>query len=73
MLKLIWTIATLTLQGPLVTDVPETTKFKDQAACMEFGKQMMPRLADWARGRLNADWDHEIKVVFRCEAAGQPV
>jgi hypothetical protein len=72
MLKLIWTIAALTVQGPLVSDVPETTKFKDRAECTAFGKKMTPRLADWARGALRADWDLEVKVVFRCEADGTP-
>jgi hypothetical protein len=70
MLKLIWTVAALTLQGPLVADVPETTKFEDRAKCVAFGERMTPRMADWTRGVLRADWNHEVGVRFRCEVDG---
>jgi hypothetical protein len=67
MLKLIWTVATLTVQGPLVTDVPESTTFRDAAACVAFGEAMAPRVADWVRGAIRTDWEHEVGVTFRCE------
>lgn len=73
MIKLVWVIAVMTANGPMFRAIPETTQFKDQAACEKFGKDMTPRLEDWARGALNADWNIEIKSAYKCEPAGQPV
>jgi hypothetical protein len=71
MIKLIWTVATLTVQGPLVADVPETSRFKNRAECTAFGERMTARLADWTRGALRADWQHGVDVTFRCEPDGE--
>jgi hypothetical protein len=34
--------------------------------------RMTPRLADYVRGILKADWDLDVQVGFRCEPAGNP-
>lgn len=72
MFKLLWTVATLTAQGPQIGNVPETNTFKTEAACSDFGTTMTPRMADWMRGRLNAEWDHPVAVHFECELSGNP-
>ncbi|HWV44109.1 hypothetical protein [Pseudorhodoplanes sp.] len=72
MFKLLWAIAVMTAQGPMQGTIPESTTFKDRAACEAFGAEMTPRLQDWARGRLNADWNIEVRSAFRCEPAGDP-
>jgi hypothetical protein len=72
MFKIIWLVATLTPQGPVVGEVPETTKFKSETECREFARVTTSRLQDWVRGRLNVDWDHEVGVRFRCEIDGNP-
>lgn len=73
MFKLLWVIAVMSANGPIIRPIPETTTFKDKAACEQFGKDMTPRLQDWARGALNADWNVEIRSAFKCEPAGDPV
>lgn len=72
MLKIIFTIVTLTQQGPVMTDVQEKSRFKDQPACAAFGETMSPRMQDWVRGVIRADWDHPVSVAFRCETDGEP-
>ena len=72
MIKLVWTAAALTINGPIAGEIPETTKFKTRAECAAFGETMTPRLQDYVRGLLKADWDLDVKVIFRCEAAGDP-
>lgn len=72
MFKLLWAIAIMTAQGPMQATIPETTTFKDKAACERFGVEMTPRLQDWARGRINADWNIPAQSAFRCEMAGDP-
>jgi hypothetical protein len=72
MIKLVWTAAALTINGPVAGEIPETPTFKDRATCVAFGERMTPRLQDYVRGLLKADWDLEVRVVFRCEPAGNP-
>ena len=72
MLKLVWIVATITAQGPVQTNVPETARFSDAAQCKAFGEHMTPRMADWVRGALRADWNHPVQVTFRCEQDGSP-
>lgn len=72
MFKLIWVAVTMTAQGPIMGQIPETTKFKTEAECIAFAQTMTPRLADWVRGRINADWDREVSIRFRCEMDGNP-
>ena len=72
MFKLLWIVGTLTAQGPQVGNVPENTTFPTEAACIAFGEAMTPRLADWIRGRINADWSHPVAVHFKCELDGNP-
>jgi len=69
---LVWAVVTIGPQGPVGGDIPETTKFQSEAACNEFGRDMTPRLQDWVRGRLTADWDHPVRVDFRCAPDGKP-
>lgn len=68
---LVWAVATMSAQGPVATHVPETTRFETAEACQEFGVKMTPRLQDWVRGAVRADWDHEVRVTFRCGPIGQ--
>lgn len=71
-IMLVWAVATMSAQGPVATHVPETTRFETVQACQEFGVKMTPRLQDWVRGAVRADWDHEVRVAFRCAEAGAP-
>lgn len=72
MIMLIWFVALMTAQGPAVHSISETTTFHDQAACEAFGKEMSPRTADYARGRMMLDWGDPVHVAFKCEPNGQP-
>lgn len=72
MFKLIWIAATITANGPVTGNIPETTKFKDKAECVSFGERMTPRLQDWVRGTIGADWDHGVGIRFSCEMSGDP-
>ena len=72
MIKLFWLILVVTSQGPTALHVPETTTFKDKKACSEWGMKQLPRMKDYARGMLKADWSDDIPVIFRCEADGTP-
>lgn len=69
--KIIWTVAVMTMQGPMVQDVPEPITFKDKTECEKWGTEMTPRMADWVRGAMKAHWDYEVMVVFHCEPDGQ--
>lgn len=73
MFKLLWAAIAITSQGPVMHVIPETTKFESRDACEKFGKDMSPRMADWYRGALKAEWHVEIQTDFKCEPAGQPV
>ncbi len=73
MLELVWIVATVTAQGALATEVPESARFKDMAQCQLYGEHMAGRTADWVRGRINADWSHPVEVRFRCRAGGNRV
>ena len=69
--KLIWSFGTMTEQGPLVADRPETSVFSSDNACQAFGAAMTPRVQDWVRGLTQMDWDHPVAVRYRCELDGQ--
>lgn len=72
MFKIIWTVGFMTLQGPMIRDVNENDRFKDDKACQAFGEQMHARTADFVRGRLNLTWETPVMVVWRCEVDGDP-
>lgn len=65
MIELVWIIATLSRYGT----VSENTRFSTPAACESFGKETAPRMEDWVRGYLRADWQLPVKVTFQCVAA----
>src|SRR5688572_32243256 len=69
---LTWFFATMTRGGPVATRAPERTSFGTEADCTAFGKTMTPRMEDWVRGLVRADWDHPVGVKFRCAPAGDP-
>lgn len=71
MYTLIWMVAFIHVQaGPQVVPVGETTTFPDEAACMAFGKDMSPRMMDYARGLAVLDWSDPVSVHFRCTQGG---
>lgn len=70
--ELIWFFATMTRGGPVATRAPERTPFGTETACTSFGKKMTPRMEDWVRGLIRADWDHPVGVRFQCSPAGSP-
>jgi hypothetical protein len=70
--KLTWAAATIGPQGPVSGSIPEFTTFKSENDCIAFGNTMAPRVRDWVRGRMNADWDHPVGVQFVCEISGPP-
>lgn len=72
MLKIIFAVAVLMPRGPMIGQIEEATRFKTEAECIEFGKLMSPRVADWVRGRHQADWDFPVSVHYRCETDGDP-
>lgn len=69
---LLWIAAVVTMSGVIPVQISETTKFKSRAECEAFGKEMSPRVQDYARGALKLDWSVNVVVAFRCEAPGQP-
>jgi hypothetical protein len=70
--ELIWFFATMTRGGPVATRAPERTSFGNESDCAAFGKRMTPRMEDWVRGLVRADWDHPVGVRFQCNPAGSP-
>lgn len=67
MYKMVWLVAFIHSQaGPQVAPIAETTTFKDEAACMAFGKEMSPRVMDYARGAAGLDWGDAVSVHYRC-------
>lgn len=71
--ELTWFFATMTKGGPVATKAPERTPFVNEADCTAFGKTMTPRMQDWVRGLVRADWDHPVGVRFACAPAGSPI
>ena len=71
MFKLVWVAIVLMNHGPTQGAIPESTKFKTEQECIEFGKTMTPRLQDWVRGMLKAEWDMPVGVSFSCERDGR--
>jgi hypothetical protein len=69
---LIWAVMTIGPQGPVGGNLPETTKFESKEACEKFGEEMIPRMQDWIRGAVRADWGHPVRVTFKCDAEGRP-
>jgi hypothetical protein len=70
--QLSWFAVLATPQGPLTLRAPEQVPFAAEADCNLFGRQMSPRMQDWVRGLVRADWDHDVRIAFRCEPAGVP-
>jgi len=70
--RLVWFAITTTPQGPLAFKTSEQTPFGAEADCAAFGERMMPRMHDWVRGLVRADWDHDVRVAFDCEPSGMP-
>lgn len=73
MIKIIWFVAVMLADGqPMFSVITEATTFDDRAACAVFGKDMAPRVADYARGAMSLNWDEKVEVAFECKANGQP-
>ncbi|ARQ01876.1 hypothetical protein [Pseudorhodoplanes sinuspersici] len=72
MIALIWIVATLSAQGPIVVPIPEVTTFGTEAECAAFGDKMRSRTADFTRGMLHLDWSIPVQVAYECRANGQP-
>jgi hypothetical protein len=70
--ELTWFFVTMTRAGPIATEAPERTPFVTEANCAAFGARMTPRMEDWVRGLVRADWEHPVGVRFRCAPAGKP-
>jgi hypothetical protein len=69
MFKLIWIVVVMSTP-PTVTQTPEKERFKTEAECTAFAEKMAPRIEDWTRGAVGADWHHETRARFRCELEG---
>lgn len=69
---LVWAVMTIGPQGPVGGNVPESTKFDSEKACIAFGERMAPRVQDWVRGALRAEWEHPVSVDFKCDVDGRP-
>jgi hypothetical protein len=72
MLKLIWTVAVMTAQGPAVQDIPYAHKFETKAECEQYGDDNKDRMGDWVRGVIRTPFDFPVSVVWRCEAEDRP-
>ena len=72
MFKIIFAVAFLSQSGAQYGHVAEPTKFQTNEECMTFGREMTPRVADWVRGRIEAEWDVPVSVHFACEVDGNP-
>jgi hypothetical protein len=68
---LLWLVAVMTANGPVTAKIAETTKFKSEAECIEFGRGMLPRVQDYGRGLMKLDWTDKVAAGFTCEADGQ--
>lgn len=68
---LVWAVMTIGPQGPIGGNVPETTKFDSEKACEAFGKDMSPRMQDWIRGAMKAEWEHPVRVDYKCQPDGR--
>jgi hypothetical protein len=70
--QLMWFAVVATPQGPAGLRTPESTAFATETDCAAFGERTAPRMQDWVRGLIRADWSHEVRVAFKCEPAGTP-
>ena len=70
MFKLIWIVVVMSMP-PTVTETPEKERFRSEAECRAFAERMAPRIEDWTRGAVGADWDHETRARYKCEPDGK--
>lgn len=66
MLKIIWTVAIVTAQGPMAQDVTDSPNFSTKEQCDAFGHNYVSRMEDWVRGALKAPWEFPVQVTWRC-------
>jgi hypothetical protein len=71
-IKLIWFVVSTNEQGPVRAAINERQRFKTSSDCQDFGTEYTPRMQDWVRGVLAAEWDHPVQIAFKCDA-GQPM
>jgi|GEM_PF-6012934 len=72
MITLVWLALIVTSNGYVAVPIPESSEFRTAEECRAFGEKMAPRLADYARGMVRADWRQKVDVIFECSAPGQP-
>ena len=65
MLKIFWTAAIVTAQGPMVQEVADTPTFSTKEQCGAFGENYVSRMEDWVRGALKAPWEFPVQVTWR--------
>jgi hypothetical protein len=69
MFNLIWTIALIAAQGPVIQDVPHAyQKFENKAQCEQYGEAHQQRMQDWVRGAIRVPLEFPVSVVGRCAA-----
>ena len=66
MVKILFGFMTLTGQGAVLHAVKERPLFQTEQECVAYGETMTPKVENWIRGRLGADWDHPVVVTFQC-------
>lgn len=71
MITLVWFALVMTAQGPQSLQLSENNTFETTAICEAFGEAYTPRVQDYMRGVLKADWDDNIPVRFECDS-GKP-
>lgn len=67
MFEMVWFVMTITRTGPSQIGIEETTKFKTEVACEQFGASMKLRMEDWMRGAM-----HPVVAHHLCRPSGQP-
>ena len=50
--------------------VIEKPRFYSHSECMDWGRKMSPRFADYSLGLRQLDWDTVVRISFVCPVAG---
>lgn len=68
MFLVVWTAIAIMNGRPVPMQFAEPTKHETRALCIEHIQDHAGRMIDWVRGRINAPWDAEIRIMGECRA-----
>jgi len=73
MIALVWIVALIGMQGEArIVEIGWEQSFQTKAACEAHAAKYEKRMPDFAHGFLNVSFDHDLRVIYRCEPKGDP-